>query len=448
MAVNARAFRETYVLAIRIPEPSTEYRDKLENNEEPRQSFLKRSTTHFARSTFILRTKNVYHTIIGRLNVMYERLLLFVGPDDEPTMPSSRTVVWTLITFLAFLILTSLAIRFSTYRMKNAYVSVSSLAICVLIVLLWRDWRDYRMSPDRRKSKTQKVPSIKAYFSPGYRRNLGNSIFTVLFYMILLTVVYPCGWYPDLKYTILQLQEDILVGLIQNVPKHLSNTRPQETPRFPAVAILQDTVSSSQANLVDLKHPKCWVGAWNQTAPYCTDLDPDEYMQLPSCSCNNSISDLTGSFFWATSDYKYFLLTPPPNIFSKQPGYQITFQAYFDCTIPFISEGAIPLMLTTKIDNISKALGAVTITPSPDLAIIVYDPRLSLEQALDSGYSPLNLVNGNGLSSINLNLNLRQSPDVAPTYFYGIFSASDIYPCALRQCRSSNRHQLEPRPQV
>lgn len=44
-----------------------------------------------------------------------------------------------------------------------------------------------------------------------YQRNLGNSIFTVLFAMILLTIVYSRAWYHDLNFLVLQISEDVLV---------------------------------------------------------------------------------------------------------------------------------------------------------------------------------------------------------------------------------------------
>lgn len=53
----------------------------------------------------------------------------------------------------------------------------------------------------------------KALIAPReYRRNLGNTVFTVLFTMILLTVVYSRSWYHDLNIVVLQVQEDLLVG--------------------------------------------------------------------------------------------------------------------------------------------------------------------------------------------------------------------------------------------
>lgn len=60
------------------------------------------------------------------------------------------------------------------------------------------------------------------------------------------------------------------------------------------------------------------------------------------------------------------------------------------------------------------------IKPSPNLWLAIFDPTSGLEQALDSGYSPLNPMNANGMSSINLNLNLRQSLNGTQLYYYSV----------------------------
>ena len=66
-------------------------------------------------------------------------------------------------------------------------------------------------------------------------------------------------------------------------------------------------------------------------------------------------------------------------------------------------------------------MGSVVV-PSPDLWLAIFDPTLDLSQALDSGWSTLNLINANSLNSINLDLNLRQPADkkLPPSYYYGM----------------------------
>lgn len=77
-------------------------------------------------------------------------------------------------------------------------------------------------------------------------------------------------------------------------------------------------------------------------------------------------------------------------------------------------------ILIRSTDNASATISYSSIRPSPNLQVAVFDPAFtSTEQALNSGYSPLNLFNANGNSYINLNLNLYKSINVAPVYYYG-----------------------------
>ncbi len=69
-------------------------------------------------------------------------------------------------------------------------------------------------------------------------------------------------------------------------------------------------------------------------------------------------------------------------------------------------------------DNASVTLGDVTIRPSPNLWLAIFDPASGLEQALDSGYLSLNPINANGMSSINLGLNLLQYLNGTQVYYY------------------------------
>ena len=94
----------------------------------------------------------------------------------------------------------------------------------------------------------------------------------------------------------------------------------------------------------------------------------------------------------------------------------MTLQVFFNCqssSILFVDQA-----LTDRTDNASEALSFVSVTPSPDLQLAIFDPAYSLEQALDSSYSPLNLFNANGLSYINLYLNLRHDIHLSPVYDY------------------------------
>ena len=69
-------------------------------------------------------------------------------------------------------------------------------------------------------------------------------------------------------------------------------------------------------------------------------------------------------------------------------------------------------------DNASVTLSDVTIRPSPNLWLAIFDPVSGLEQALDSGYVSLNPINANGMSSINLSLTLLHYLNGTRMYYY------------------------------
>lgn len=179
--------------------------DELEANRQPRVP---------ARRIIALLSRT-YHSALCELQTisengatlllkMYKMVLQAVGPKAGGK-PDSHTVVWALFAFLFFLLFASLAVRFPIYSVKVAFVTISSLLICALSVVVWRD---FATASDRVASAS---PTTNLTAPREYRRNLGNSIFTVLFTMILLTVVYSRAWYHDLNIIVLQVQEDILV---------------------------------------------------------------------------------------------------------------------------------------------------------------------------------------------------------------------------------------------
>ncbi len=118
-----------------------------------------------------------------------------------------------------------------------------------------------------------------------------------------------------------------------------SNHHAKDQPRFPAVAVLQDTESDYQANIVDLQPPKCFSGDFSDGAPPCETLVAEQYMNMSSCSCKNSwSSNGDTNFVWSeTRSFKYFLLRPPSTLISKRPGYVMTLQVYFNCSCPHMS---------------------------------------------------------------------------------------------------------------
>lgn len=160
----------------------------------------------------LLRLQETYSLFTGFWKNAYEKIKAAVGPKHDGK-PSSHTVVWTLFTFLAFLVFASLAVKFPKYRVKVAFFSVNSIVSFALTIFVGRDLRGSKMTCGVPRKLSLRLTSL----DPGkYRRNLGNSILTVIFTIIILTAVYSLVWYPDLNALVLQLREDIVVCTISS----------------------------------------------------------------------------------------------------------------------------------------------------------------------------------------------------------------------------------------
>ena len=75
-----------------------------------------------------------------------ERLMLPVEQQlsSQDRKPSVRTLTYTVYTFIIFLLLTSLAVRFPTDKVKVVFISISSILIGVVVFFVAKDfWRDF-----------------------------------------------------------------------------------------------------------------------------------------------------------------------------------------------------------------------------------------------------------------------------------------------------------------
>ena len=72
------------------------------------------------------------------------------------------------------------------------------------------------------------------------------------------------------------------------------------------------------------------------------------------------------------------------------------------------------------VDNATQSLKTSSQTQSPNLYMAIYDPHLTLEDALRQGYTRLVLINANADNSINLGLRYRQAVGFVPAYDYGM----------------------------
>lgn len=82
--------------------------------------------------------QNFYAKAKSLLSEVYQKLLQAVGPKVGG-VPSSHTVVWALFGFLCFLVFISLAVRFPTCNVRIAFVTFSTINICAVSTLVWKD---------------------------------------------------------------------------------------------------------------------------------------------------------------------------------------------------------------------------------------------------------------------------------------------------------------------
>lgn len=78
-------------------------------------------------------------------------------------------------------------------------------------------------------------------------------------------------------------------------------------------------------------------------------------------------------------------------------------------------------------DNATFSLKTSSQEQAPSLYMAVYDPSLTMEDALQKGYSRMVLISANGDSSINLGLQYRQEMGYTPAYDYSVSSRITHY---------------------
>ncbi|KAK4148706.1 hypothetical protein C8A00DRAFT_47516 [Chaetomidium leptoderma] len=223
-----------------------------------------------------------------------------------------------------------------------------------------------------------------------HSRNLWSTVITLLVTAIVFPVLYQCFWYPD---------------RIRNV-----------------IELSQDTVRadwSSQANLGVSVPGKCFIGWYDENAPDCNELAPG----TTPCQCAGSWGQDVMDFKWQNISFRALTLISTSSMVSLAPTTQMIAQAFFTCEFfpPY---------------DTAKALADSSRVLLPSLWIAVYDPTLTLQEALENGYTRMNLINANGVAAINLGLNYREALGKAPTYDYQL-SISAI-PSTDLQCDVSS----------
>ncbi|KAM0800056.1 hypothetical protein BDR22DRAFT_259890 [Usnea florida] len=244
-----------------------------------------------------------------------------------------------------------------------------------------------------------------------YKRNLGNTTLTVLLTIPLMTAMYFSTWYPGLNRKMLEVSQDI-------VPE----------ARFPAVTLFQRLDWSAQAHILPVDYAKCFLGWLEATGmtPMCKDLPPKALVPGQACNCSEDWSSpVVEDFAWQNIAYRYLSFTPSTALISSTPTYIMTLQVFFNYNATF----------SLKTSSQEQA---------PSLYMAVYDPNLSLTDALQRGYSRLVLIGANGDSSINLGLQYRQEMGYNPAYDYTLgistvpnlnlvcnTASNESYPCHI-----------------
>ncbi|OCL11260.1 hypothetical protein AOQ84DRAFT_336188 [Glonium stellatum] len=233
-----------------------------------------------------------------------------------------------------------------------------------------------------------------------YHRNLGNTVFTVLFSMIAMSVLYEKRWFSQLNLQVIQLQRDIVVGssaLLLNLG--FTRMLVQEYPRFPAVALLQDKAATYQANLVP-EPLKCFLNHFDPSSPMCSSLSRKDLLGSYSCNCNDSwVPGVQEEYPNTDTGHRYVSFRPAGYVISRGANFYMTIQAFFTYNTSHIESNSIP---------------------SPDLWLMVYDPSLEWKDAYYNGYGPITLFNANGVTTINIGLVYYESLNGTGYYSYDI----------------------------
>lgn len=213
-----------------------------------------------------------------------------------------------------------------------------------------------------------------------YRRNLGNTVFCVLFTLIAISFLYYFIWHEALNHDEIHLSQDSI-----------------DRTYFPSVALFQRVDWTSQAVLNTTQATsKCYLGWYDNDAPHCADVPPGV---LP-CNCgSNWIPSVVEDFLWQNITYRYLVMVSSESLTCLSTSTEMLLQAFYWF-------------------NASQAWLDSSWHLNPSLWLSIWDPTLTLQEALEKGYTRLVLINANGMSSITLGLRSRQAIGGAPAYDY------------------------------
>ncbi|KAI0901157.1 hypothetical protein F4806DRAFT_183142 [Annulohypoxylon nitens] len=282
--------------------------------------------------------------------------------------PSTRTLLVSLLSFILCLLIGTVAAV--NKQPPDIQIVISSILVALVILFCFLDVRNY-----------QQKRNIPGGNNVRYARNLGNTVATSIVTLIAIPLLYLYSWYPGLNQDVITTTKDTV-----------------DHAYFPSITLLQRQNWTSQGILdVSRAPPKCFVGWADPDAQNC-ELSNS---QNESCRCEDRWEKSIQDFEWQGVQYRTLTLVSSEALL---------------CTVPT------KLMLAQAFlwYDSSKALNDSSRLLSPSLSIAVYDPTLSLRQALENDYTRPILVNANGMVAVNLGLNYRQTRGKAPAYDYDV----------------------------
>ena len=121
--------------------------------------------------------------------------------SDNKLIPNRCTVVFSLVLFSLYLVLGFFAVRSPMPEMRIAVLVTCS---GILVIMLAKTANDFRCD---RKS------------NPSYGRNLMNGVLTVVFSLIVFTILYQKRWCHRLRLPVVQVTHDIVVSNVKDDEK-------------------------------------------------------------------------------------------------------------------------------------------------------------------------------------------------------------------------------------
>jgi len=160
----------------------------------------------------------------------------------------------------------------------------------------------------------------------------------------------------------------------------------------------------------------------------CSTLTQAEIITTYSCNCNDSWVPEILRF----NDYSYVSFRPAEYIVSAGANIYMTLQAFFNCedsNKPFPSACS---KAHGGTDNTSNSNPGYEL-PNPVLWFMVYDPIFTWEEAYRGGYGPLNLYDGNGVTTMNIGLTYYEALNSTGYYNYGKVT-HESFPQSMTDC--------------